>query len=145
MASPLHADGTPWPRAADVDGVAAARERANHERTYRDLHRHGRAKLVILGCETGGRWDPEVHGVLLGLALAKSRDAPRRLQKSAALAWGRRWINMLSVAAQAALAETLVAPGSNHLTEIDGDAPEIADLLLDDGPPAPSASRRPLR
>ena len=86
--------------------MAVRRERARHEATYADLRRSGRAKLVILGCEVGGRWDPEVIALLRGLALSRCRDAPLLLQRSALLAWQRRWMNLVSVAAQTALAET---------------------------------------
>ena len=146
MASPLHCDGRPWPRATEEDGVAVRRERARHEATYADLRRSGRAKLVILGCEVGGRWDPEVIALLRGLAMSRCRDAPLLLQRSALLAWQRRWMNLVSVAAQTALAETLVTPGSSHLTEIDGYSPDLADVLHAARTELqPTASRLPLR
>ena len=56
------------------------------------------------------------------------------------------WLGMLSVAAQTALAETLLAPTSPHLTEIDGEVPYLGDVLttLPEMDP-PGFSRLPLR
>ena len=75
----------------------------------------------------------------------RARDAPELLRRSASLAWLRRWGCLLSVAAQTALAETLLAPGSPHLTEVDGEAPPLGDLLAlgcAQGGPEPRAPSR---
>ncbi len=61
--------------------------------------------------------------MLRTLSAHKAREAPELLRRSAALAWHRRWMILLSVAAQTALAETLLAPASPHLTELVGDPP----------------------
>ena len=118
MASRLHASGVPWSGAADHDGVAINRARAEHEETYPELVDGERARLLVLGCEVGGRWAPEVHKVLACLIEHKCEEAPALLRRSAALAWHRRWSSLLSVAAQTALAQTLSHPGSPHLDEI---------------------------
>ena len=67
MASPLHANGDPWSGAADHDGVAINRARQEHEHRYPELVAGERARLLVLGCEVGGRWAPEVHRVLASL------------------------------------------------------------------------------
>ena len=101
---------------------------------------------MVLGCEVGGRWDREALDVLRELARAKSRVAPDLLRLTAALAWHRRWMCMLSVAAQTALAETLLAPCSPHLSERDGEVPDLGDVLAGGRDiEGPSFSRLPLR
>ena len=105
-----------------------------------------RARLVVLGCEVGGRWSTEALGVLRELTRAKAREAPQLLRQTAALAWYRRWGCMLSVAAQTALAETLLAPTSPHLTELDGEPPPLGDVLATERDvEGPAFSRLPLR
>ena len=46
---------------------------------------------VVVPIETGGRWGEEAIRFVGGLASARSREAPSRLQRSAFLAWRRRW------------------------------------------------------
>ena len=126
MASPLHADGSTWGRAADVDGVALSRTRLKHERDYPELVRGGRARLLVLGCEVGGRWEQY-----------QAEQASPLLRVSASMAWHRRWLGMLSIAAQTALCETLLHPESSHLTERDAAEPLLGELppeLLADAP-----------
>ena len=146
MVSPVHANGSPWPRAADEDGVALARTHQRHVDQYPELAEGARGRLVVLGCEVGGRWSQPALEVLRNLAVAKSREAPSLLRRSAALAWHRRWLSHLSVAAQLALAETLLAPLSPHLSEFDAAEPFLGDILVDHarGEP-PVFSRLPLR
>ena len=146
MVSPLHANGTPWSGAADREDVGIARTRRLHERAYPELVDGDRARLLVLGCEVFGRWAPEVRQVLKVLCEHKAKEAPELLRRSATLAWHRRWMGLLSVAAQTALAESLLAPTSPHLTEIDADPPALGDLLVDhrDAEP-PEISRLPLR
>ena len=117
MVSPLHADGSAWSRAADVDGVALGRTRDKHRGDYPELADGERARLLVLGSETFGRWDPEALRAIAVLARHKAEEAPALLRRSAALAWHRRWMGLLSVAAQTALAESILHPGSPQLTE----------------------------
>ena len=51
----------------------------------------GRARLVVLGCEVGGRWSTEASSLLSALAEAKARCEPEVVRKSAMVAWLRRW------------------------------------------------------
>jgi len=140
MASPVHADGTAWARAADVDGVALLRTRRKHEDDYPELVQGGRARLLVLGCEVGGRWDPEALEVLRVMAAHKAEQTTALLRASARMAWHRRWLGLLSVAAQTSLVETLLRPGSPHLSERDAEEPLLGELpperLAD--PPQPS-------
>jgi len=144
LVSALHADGTIWPRAADRDGVALARARRLHRTAYPELADGTRGRLVVLGTELGGRWAPEAITLLRCLAEAKSRSSPALLRRSAQLAWYQRWIRMLSVASQTALAEALTRPVSPHYTEMDGDTPDLSDILCMDRE-GPSISRLPPR
>ena len=90
---------------------------------------HEGAHFVVLGCETRGRWAQEVLDTLAALAAYRAQEAPDLLRRSAVSAWRRRWETLLSVAARTALAETILLPGSPHLTERNGDAPPVGDLL----------------
>ena len=120
--------------------------RQRHEGRYPELVDGSRGRLVVLGCEVGGRWSVEAIRILKQLAEAKAREAPALLRGTTLLAWHRRWLSMLSVAAQTALAETLLAPTSPHLTELDGAMPHLGDVLtmLPELDP-PEFSRLPLR
>ena len=51
---------------------------------------------------------------------------------------------MLSVATRTALVETLLRPSSPHLTELDGDTPDLSDVLCVDRE-CPAFSRLPPR
>ena len=131
MASPLHANGQPWARAADEDGVALRRTRRKHEQTYPEVVRGDRGRLVVLGCEVCGRWEPAALKILGALAATKAREAPSLLRRSVQMAWRRRWLGMLSIAAQTALAESLLRPDGRNRTELDGAMPLISELLGD--------------
>ena len=66
---------------------------------------HGRARLVVLGTEVGGRWSKEAATFLSSLATAKARDAPFVLGGSVRAAWLCRW---QGCAAARAFAESLL-------------------------------------
>ena len=52
--------GARWRQCAERDGAALDQARRTKERTYPKLTgEHGRARLVVLACETGGRWSEE--------------------------------------------------------------------------------------
>ena len=78
------------------------------ERKGLTLNLRGRAQLVILAGEVGGRWPPETAHFLRALAVAKARDVPSILQASVEVAWFRRWSNILSCAAARAFADSLL-------------------------------------
>ena len=60
MVAPLKRDGTPQPGSVVVDGAALGCPQQHKERVHPELTgRHGRARLVVLACKTGGRWSPE--------------------------------------------------------------------------------------
>ena len=133
MVSPLHTDGEPWPRAEHEDGVALERAEARKRATYPELVDSERCRLVVLACETGGRWSPVCLDLVRDLAASKARGAPETLQASLRVAWAARWWALLSVAAQEALAASLVEPALQLLDGWDAAEPSLDDLLLDAG------------
>ena len=56
MVSPLTREGRPVARAASQDGVALERAELRKRRTYHELVGSPCGRLVVLGCEVGGRW-----------------------------------------------------------------------------------------
>ena len=59
LVSPLRAVGEPHRRCPFEDGVALTLARRRKERTYPELTGSGRAKLVVIAGETGGRFSEE--------------------------------------------------------------------------------------
>ena len=109
LVSPLRRDGTPHARCAGEDGAALLRARRRKERAYPELSgEHGRARLVVLASEVGGRWSAETQSFLRQLAKAKTRHMPRILRTSAKLAWMWRWSMILACASARAFAQSLL-------------------------------------
>ena len=108
---------------ANRNGVAIRSAHRRKERTYPQLAgAGGRARLVILAGEVGGRWSPETANFLQALAVAKARDVSNIFQAS--VAWFRRWSNILSARAFAdSLLEVRGAGGAG------GDAPSSHDVV----------------
>ena len=74
--SPVRSDGTARRQCATISGAALDQARRRKERTYPELaQQHGRARLVVLVCEVGGRWSAESRQFLASLAAAKARLA----------------------------------------------------------------------
>ena len=66
LVSAIRQDGTPRRGAATRDGVALLEARRRKARTYPELTgQGGRARLVVLAGETGGRWSNETASFLL--------------------------------------------------------------------------------
>ena len=128
MVAPLKRDGTPQPGSVDVDGAALVRARRRKERVYPELTgRHGRARLVVLACETGGRWSSETQCFLRQAAKAKTRYEPPPLRNSARLAWLLRWSTILACSGVRALALSLmeVRAAVGH----DGPSPSTVEVV----------------
>ena len=70
---------------------------------------------MTAGCETGGRLATEAVELVEAAACARARTSPALLRPAAARAWRYRWLPMLSVVTQDALAE----------------APLLVDVVLD--------------
>ena len=81
VVSPLRRNGRARARAAEVDGAALAGARRRKERTYPELDGGG-TRLVVLGCEVGGRWNDEARRFVNRLAALRAAQAPPLLRHS---------------------------------------------------------------
>ena len=143
MVSPLHADGTPLRGVASTDGVAIAAAEARKRERYPELvNATGGPALKVMACETGGRWSQEAIDLVADLAQAKARSAPRLLRRSAELGWQQRWSGILAVAAQAALAASLLGGDPWIEAGRDGHSPGLGAVLASE---EPAFSRLPAR
>ena len=128
--SAIRRDGTARVGVATRAGVALAAARRTKERTYPELTGEGgRARLVVLGAEVGGRWLAETAQFLVALSNAKAESAPELLRGRVAAAWLRRWSTMLACSAAKAFAQSLLgrqAPGCGD------NIPSEAEVVRDD-------------
>ena len=132
MVSPLHSNGTPYPAADARPGVALERGRREKLRTYPELASSPCLRLRTAGVETGGRLAKEGLEVIEHLAEFRARSEPQVLRRAAARAWRSRWVTMLSVACQDALAATLVDDGVQLLDSVSTGSPLSVDVWLDE-------------
>ena len=97
LVSALRRDGTSRPQADSIDGVALAAARRNKARTYPEISGgDGRARLVVLAAEVGGRWSEEARKFLGALATAKARSAPVLLHACCMAPSLERFVGMCS-------------------------------------------------
>ena len=128
MVSPLSRTGLPHARCADVDGAATVAARRRKERRYPELSgEQGRARLVVLACEVGGRFSEECRHFLSQLSKFKARDEPPLLQQRVRHAWLHRWGAMLACSGARALALSLLERRGGH--GADGPLPLHHDVL----------------
>ena len=108
MVSTVRADGVPG--GSVQNGMEALWTKpVAPERTYPELTgEHGRGRLVVLACETGGRRSEESHSFLRQLARARARSEPREMRAAARRAWFRRWCTALACCAAQAFAFSLL-------------------------------------
>ena len=90
-------------------------------------------QLLTVASETGGRMSSAAGKLLAAAAYARERGEPPVLRKAAVRAWRTRWIIMISVNIQDALAATLVNDGAGILDGADGPAPLGVHEWLDGG------------
>ena len=128
LVSPLRADGQPHDNAAARPGVSLQRAERLKARTYPELVNSSRLRLLTVAMEVGGRTNEAARDLLRTAAAARARAEPAVLQPAAARRWFERWRVMLAVAAQNALAATLVDDGAALLDGVDGVAPPPAEL-----------------
>ena len=144
LVSPLTACGEPRRRAGRFQGAALAEARLRKERTYPELLRSHRCRLVVLALELGGRWSPEAADFLRLLARARARSAPPRLRAAVVAASVARWSSLLACAAHGAFAESLCFQNvSANACNLDGPFIPFSELLSDSALPPPVASRLP--
>ena len=87
-------------------GPSPSNQRAHLPRT--GTGEHGKARLVVLACETGGRWSEESHSFLRQLARARARSEPREMRAPARRARFRRWCTALACCAAQAFTFSLL-------------------------------------
>ena len=105
----LAVDGSARRGAARTDGVALTDARRKKEATCPKLvGRRGRARLVVLAVEVGGRWSPETQSFLSKLASAKARAESPLMRRRVEQAWRFRWGALLSCSAGRAVAMSLL-------------------------------------
>ena len=81
LVSPLTRAAEPRRRAGCFAAAALHDARKAKERTYPELLRNSRCRLVVLGIEVGGRWSEETAAFITNLARAKTRDTPAPLRQ----------------------------------------------------------------
>ncbi len=124
-----------------MDGVAIEAAEQRKRQRYPELTRPSReAELVVMACETGGRWSERSAAFVQQLAAAKAQSAPRQLRGSAECCWQHRWAAILAVAAQSSLAASLLGHDPWSFAR-NGFTPGL-DRVLEG---SPEFSRLPLR
>ena len=142
LVSPLSGSGQPCRRGGRVQGAALALARRRKERTYPELLRSERCRLVVLAVKVGGRWSDEAASFVRALARAKAREVPVRLRSSLVAVLVARWSALLSHAAMSAFAATFTQR-AGALSHADGALPPLGELLADAGEAPLTASRLP--
>ena len=107
LVSPLTGCGGPRDRSDEEPGAALCAARRKKHRTYPELLDGLHAKLLVLGCEVGGRWSQEAVTLLSLLAAVKAREAPPLLRGQLRGALMARWSAIVAVATLDAFAATL--------------------------------------
>ena len=127
MVSTVRADGAPRRQCAERDGAA----RRTKERTYPELTgEQGQARLVVLACETGGRWSETAQSFLRHLTRARARSKTREMRLAARRAWLRRWCTALACCAAQAFASSLLERRGD--LGADGKIPSFSDVIWDE-------------
>ena len=142
LVSPLTRTGHPQPCTAEVDGAALRVAERRKRVAYPELSRGGPQKLLVLGCEVGGRWSAGAQRFVRDLVRLRALRAPPAVRAAASAGWSRRWWGTLSVAVQLAVACTALGrpwPAAPQPGPSDG--PSL-DRVLDLAAPD---SRLPLR
>ena len=144
LVSPLTRSGEPRSRGGTFAGAALQDARRNKERTYPELLRNRRCRLVVLGIEVGGRWSNEASSFIRMLAQARARSSPPALRAATTSALVSRWSALLTHAAASSFAASLLFEDLSTHHNLDGDLPPLGQLLSDTSPAVPT-SRLPAR
>ena len=116
LGSPLTRSGQPRSRGGTSAGAALQDARRTKERTYPELLRNRRCRLVVLGIEVGGRWSNEASSFTRMLAQARTRSSPPSFCAATACALVSRWAALLTHAAASSFAASLLFedPSAHH-------------------------------
>ena len=143
LVSPLTRAGEPRRRAGRFAAAALHDARKAKERTYPELLRNSRCRLVVLGIEVGGRWSEEAAAFITNIARAKARDMPAPLRHAPTASLISRWAAFLTHAALSAFAASLLFEDPAHHHNLDGEPPPLSDLLAQLPPDPTDPSRLP--
>ena len=117
---------------SSTSGLTATLHEKNPELVASD-----RVHYVVLACEEGGRWGPDVFTVMNDLVRLKVAPLHPLLRRSAALAYTRRWWSILAMGAQSAAIDCIL--GRDPQVWVPHGEPPLATVLADaDIAPAPS-------
>ena len=121
------------PGASSHDGAVAQQAVTTKRRKYVDVHASAQASLVVLGCETFGRWCDDACSLVREMASLKAREAPPLLQGCARHAWSNRWWGLVGVGVHRAIAESLLRHAGPDLlaSAATAPAPPLTEVLLD--------------
>ena len=144
LVSALDSSGQPRRQQRSTTGAALRIARRAKERTYPELLRAERCRLVVLGIELGGRWSSEAAQFVRMLARSRARSAPHVLRSGATAAYVSRWSALLSFAAARAVAASLLSLPLGDAANVDGAALDLSDVLAETFSAPPLASRLPL-
>jgi hypothetical protein len=131
IVSPVTGRGEAQAGAAEHPGRALANAAQRKRRTYPELVRARRCRLVVFGMEVGGRWGDEAVSFLRLIARARARDAPAQVRTAAQVAWGVRWSALVAVAGQRAFAASLLELPFAGECNAAGVPPALHELLAD--------------
>ena len=90
-----------------------------------------RCRLVVVGVEVGGRFGAEAATWLRLLAGHRALEVPLPLRAAARAAWVARCSGLLALAAQRAIAASLLELPLAGECNLAGDAPELHEVLAD--------------
>ena len=128
LVSPVQANGHPRRRCAEEDGAALQQARQRKQLTHPELSgAFGRARLVVLAAEVGGRWSHEAHSFVCQLAKAQALSVSRILKGRATQAWHHRWCSLLACTSARAFALSLLE--RRPALGCDGDTPSTSDVV----------------
>ena len=82
---------------------------------------------MVLACEEGGRWGPDVFAVVKDLVTLKVAHLHPLLRRSAALAYTRRWWSILAMGAQTAAVDCIL--GRDPQVRTPQPSPSLASVL----------------
>ena len=131
LVSALDSSGQPRRHQRRSQGAALRLARRSKERTYPELLRSPRCRLVVLALEVAGRWSDEAALFVRLLARCRARSAPAILRNSCVAGFATRWAALLSFAAARAFATSLLRLPPANAANVDGPAPDLSEVLAD--------------
>ena len=146
VSAPSLAPASRGPAADSQPGLALLQATRRKRRdTYPELSRSPRCRLVVFAVEVGGRWGSEPATFLRLLARARAARAHAAVRSALRAAYVSRWSSIIAVAAQRALASSLLELPLDTVASAAGE-PAVHEVLQDERwLYAPAFSRLPAR